>query len=210
MTAETILIFCAHSDDSEVGMGGTIAKYIDEGKKITTITFSYGEKSTPHLREEVVKQARIKETEKVDKFLGKETIFLGLEEGKIEEQVTEEIKEKVKQIIKEKKPSKIFTLSSLDTHKDHRDVNKAITSILEEMNYKGDVFAFEVWNVLNETNPRLYIDISKYFRKKLKLIRMFKSQRHFLYPLWIPVYIRAKLNGMKNKCRYAEVFYKIR
>ena len=29
-----ILIFCAHSDDEAIGMGGTIAKYVAEKKKV--------------------------------------------------------------------------------------------------------------------------------------------------------------------------------
>ena len=33
MDKETILIFSAHSDDLQLGMGATVAKYADEGKR---------------------------------------------------------------------------------------------------------------------------------------------------------------------------------
>jgi len=51
---ESILVFSAHSDDFVIGAGGTIAKYVREGKKVQAIVFTYGEKSHPWLKGEVV------------------------------------------------------------------------------------------------------------------------------------------------------------
>ena len=38
----SILIFCAHSDDEAIGMGGTIAKFVKEKKKVIKL-FLIGE-----------------------------------------------------------------------------------------------------------------------------------------------------------------------
>ena len=40
-----ILVFVAHPDDLEIGMGGTSLKYSQQGKKIIQVIFSYGELS---------------------------------------------------------------------------------------------------------------------------------------------------------------------
>ena len=208
---DTILIFCAHSDDEVIGMGGTIAKLTEEGKRVITIIFTYGEKSTPNLKEEVTLKQRLIETKTVDKLLKKKSIFLGLKEANLEKQIHElKIKEKIKILIKKFNPKQIYTLSSTDPHKDHRLVNKVIMEVVEELDYKQDLLIFEVWNVVNEPHPRIYSDISHYFKIKLEALKLFKSQRHYIYPLWLSVYFKARLNGFKNKNKYSEMFYKLR
>jgi len=72
------------------------------------------------------------------------------------------------------------------------------------------LYAFEIWNVVNETHPRIYVDVSKTFWKKIKAMKMFKSQRLYIYLLFTHVIIRAFFSGFHAKCRYAERFYKIR
>jgi len=66
---ETILILGAHSDDFVIGAGGTMAKYTQEGKKIISVVFSYGEKSHPWLKEDVVQKMRSEEAAKASKLL---------------------------------------------------------------------------------------------------------------------------------------------
>ena len=84
----TILIFCAHSDDEAVGMAGTILKYVEEGKEIIKIVFSFGESSHPHFKEEVVIDKRVSESKEASKFIGiKETIFLGLPDTKVKQNI---------------------------------------------------------------------------------------------------------------------------
>ena len=62
MKAERILILCAHPDDQIIGVGGTIAKYVKEGKSVRVVEFSSGQKSISWLKEEVMKQRRKKES----------------------------------------------------------------------------------------------------------------------------------------------------
>ncbi|MFA4887817.1 MAG: PIG-L family deacetylase, partial [Candidatus Nanoarchaeia archaeon] len=42
MDKETILVFAAHPDDEIIGVGGTIAKYAQEGKDVIVTIFSDG------------------------------------------------------------------------------------------------------------------------------------------------------------------------
>lgn len=205
-----ILIFASHSDDEIVGMGSSLIKYAREGNKILTIIFSYGEKSHPHLKEKVIAKEREKETKKIDKILKRKSIFLGLNENRILDEVDSKVKNKIKNIIKKEKPKKIFLTSATDPHPDHRAVNKVIIPILDEIKYKGDVYTYEVWNFIEENNPKVYIDVSNEFKEKLNLLKQFKSQRASIYPLWLPIYVRAWLYGRRNNYRFAEKFYKIR
>lgn len=206
------MILCAHSDDEAAGMGGTICKYVDLGKEIVKIIFSFGEMSHPHLQEKITKKTRFKETEEISKKFGiKKTLFLGLRDAKVKEEIEEKkVKEKLKNIIKEYQPRAIYIPSSTDIHKDHRAVHDVTIETLDELKYKCDVYAFEVWNIAEENMPHVYEDITNYFKKKIEMMKAFKSQKHFMYPLLIPAHFRARKYGRKSGCKYAEKFYKIR
>ena len=76
------------SDDEAIGMGGTIAKFVKQGKKVIKVVFSHGEKSIPLHQERFVKRERKKETRDASEFIGiKETIYLGLADTKVKKEV---------------------------------------------------------------------------------------------------------------------------
>src|SRR3989344_5518816 len=207
---KTVMVFCSHLDDEIIGPGGTLAKYKKEGKDVIVVIFSYGEKSHPHLKEEVVSSTRQKEAEDIDRFFERESIFFGLEEGNIREEANKKnIRDQIKILVRKYKPEIIFTHSSLDPHPDHKAVNNVVLDLLKKIKYKGIIYTFEVWNVLNENKPAIYIDISDTFNLKKRALKKFKSQKMFIYTLWIPMWYRARTYGKKCNCRYAEKFYKI-
>jgi len=207
-----ILVFCAHSDDEVIGMGGTISKYSAEGKKVITVIFSSGGKSSPWLKSDLVVKERIKESQKIGKFIGSsKTIFLGLEDMKLSEDIEKKhIKKEIIKLIKEYTPEKIFTHSAYDPHVDHRPVNKVVVEALEETKKDIPLFAFEVWNIVDETHPKIYMDVSKTFHKKIEAMKKFKSQRLYVYILLIPVYLRAIAIGILHGYKFGERFYKIK
>jgi len=210
--AGNILIFSAHSDDEIVGMGGTLLKYIDEGKSVIEIIFTKGHLSHPHFKEEVIIDIRRKEIEKIVKKTGiKEIIFLDLNEGHIKDE-EKKITQKIKNYIKKYKPERIFTLASSETHPDHREVNKIVLDSVDSLNKKYPVYTFNIWTLPNVIpNPIIYIDISKYFWRKIKMMKVYSSQWLMMYyPQILPVFFRARYYGIKNKCKYAEKFEKVR
>jgi LmbE family N-acetylglucosaminyl deacetylase len=212
---ETVLVLCAHSDDQVFGLGGTLAKYSKEGKRIIIVIFSYGEKSHPWLKKKVTVKMRVKESQEAGKLIGAEkTIFFGLEEGKFSEDIVEmEIHSKMIRMISQYHPDKIFTHSSDDPMPDHGSVNKFVLDLCNEIEYKGEVYSFDVWTPLKikERNlPKLYIDISKTFSKKIAALKCFESQWMSMISLLWSVYYRAIRNGIKARCMFAEVFYRIR
>ncbi len=216
MEQETILVCGAHADDPEIAMGGTIAKYAQEGKRVITVIFSFGEKSSPWLREDILILDRKKEAKEIGAFLGStETIFLGLNDTKVSQEIMNpKIKEIVKKIIRMYHPAKIFTHSATDNHAfgDHQAVHKIVMHAVQEIDkeQKMNVYTYEVWNLLKEDHPLIYVDITKTFKKKIQAMQKFKSQKASIYTLIIPVFIRAILAGFHNHCRFAERFYRVR
>ena len=209
---KTAVIFEAHSDDSSIGIGGTLIKLAKEGYFIVDVIFSSGERSHPHFKEEIIIKKRITEAERIGKQFGiNQTIFFGLKDGKLKSEIIEKaVHEKIRRIVKKYKPLKILVTSESDPHPDHRAVNEAVLETINDLEYKGEVYSYEVWNFIKENKPVVYNDISNYFKAKLAMMKSFKSQWYFIYLLLVPVYLRAKLYGIKNKFKYAEKLYKLR
>ena len=212
MKKDNILCIVAHSDDQVFGIGGTTAKYAAEGKNVISLILLYGEKSDPWLKEDYLLKTRVKESQKIDKYLGiKETIFLDIKEKDYKKLDDKKTKQKIKEIILKYKPTKIFTHAQ-DTHPAHRLVNKIVLEIFDSLKLKSSLYVFSVWSLVdvNKNLPRLYVDITKTFDKKIKAIKKFKSQLYSVILLLPTVHLKARLNGIKNNCKYAELFHKIR
>ena len=210
--AKTAIIFEAHNDDLYVGLGGTIIKLVKEDYNIIEVIFSAGQRSHPHYKEDIIIKKRIEEAEGIGRQFGiKQTIFFGLIDGKIKDEIIKkDVHEKIRRIIKKYKPVKIFTTSKYDPHPDHRAVNESVIKVVNDLNYKNELYTYEVWNIVNENNPVVYNDISNYFKAKIAMMKACKSQWMWMYALLIPVYLRAKLYGIKNKFKYAEKLYRLR
>ncbi|MBS3127731.1 PIG-L family deacetylase [Candidatus Woesearchaeota archaeon] len=214
---ESILIICAHNDDQIIGMGGTIAKYAAEGKKIHSIFFSLGEGSHPHLKTEVITKQRYFESKRADEILGATSIeYLGFPDTKIGETIHDRGREQIKQLILQKieehKPGKIFTNATDDTHHDHRAVAKLIQEMIDEEKISCAVYVFEVWHLTKLKGrhlPKLVVNTSEYFSKKIEAFKQHKSQWLVYYQFIWKLYFKERINGKKNKWKYAEVFYKV-
>src|SRR3989338_10988573 len=211
---EIILVFAAHADDEAIGAGATIVKYTKEGKEVITTIFSSGEKSSPWLKKDYLVESRKEEAKKIGAFLGcKQTVFFGLKDTKLMQEIENpKVKMAVINVIKHFKPTSIFTHSKFDPHSDHKAVNKIVFDALYGVDPKKkiNVYVFEVWNVLNEDHPRMYVDVSDTFSIKIQAMKKFRSQKLYVYLLMLPVIIRAVFCGFHAKCRFAERFYKIR
>lgn len=216
MPKNNILIFCAHPDDEVIGVGATIAKYAKEGKNIVVIIFTYGESSNPILKKRITIETRIKESKEIGKLLGcRETIFLGVPEGRISKKLKDNnFLNKLSLLIKKYNPTKIFTHSLSDIfHPDHATVNRVITKVVDSLDKKYNLYTFPIWNpirFLKRETPRLFVDVTKTFQKKIEAMKLFESQKMFTYPLLPAVNLRARMYGIESNCKYAEKFYKIR
>lgn len=214
MAKDSVLVICAHSDDQVIGAGGAMAKWAAEGKDVIVVVASYGVKSNPWLKKHVTAELRYEESQEATKILGiKETIFFDMEEGKFDEEfVKKDIGNKIDTLVKKHKPTKILTHSFDDPHPDHHKLSKLLLKYYEDRE-DLDIYAFHVWNLANlekRDAPRLLVDITHTFKKKLQALKIFKSQWISVVLLIWSIYARAIINGRQARCRYAEVFYKIK
>ena len=213
---ESVLFLCAHNDDQLIGAGGTIAKYAKEGKKIVTVIFSFGESSNLLEQDIHTRKTRVLESKRAAKLLGEEELYyLALKEGNFKHEIEERnILEKIENIIKRIKPSKIFTHSIDDPHPDHRAVYYFTLDLLEKMNYKCDLYSFNIWNYFinfrKRDQPKLVVDITDTFKTKIDAFKKHKSQWVTKLTHIFSIYYQAITIGFQNQIKYAEIFYKIK
>jgi N-acetylglucosamine malate deacetylase 1 len=212
---DPVIVLCAHSDDQVLFIGGTMAKYANEGRDVYCVVFSYGEKSHPWLQKREAAKMRVEESFEAGKILGmKETFFLGVEEGKFKEQISErKVYERLENMFKKYKPERIFIHSSDDPHPDHNVLHKFMMDFIKRVEYEGHVFSFDVWNPVNlkkRNLPKVIVDVSGTFKTKMEALQCFKSQWLAMIALKWKVYWNAITTGRSEGYKYAEVFYKVR
>jgi len=211
---KTILAIGAHNDDHVIGAGGALVKYAREGYRVRTIICSFGEKSHPHLKPEVIIERRVKESFDADKVMGGSGVaYLGLHEGSFDKEIRDKkIVSKLARIIADEKPCMIFTHGIDDVHPDHRSVFKLVSDLMRRKKIVCPVYAFEVWSLfkLRRRNvPRMVVDVSDTFNVKIKAFLLHESQTLAIWMLLWKVILGDLWHGFLYDYRYAEVFYRL-
>jgi len=212
---ETIFVIGAHSDDFAIGAGGTLLKYVAEKKKVISLVASFGENSHPHLQAHYTVKFRKKETQDCCHYMGIHNAgFIGIKENFfLKEENPKKIHDTIKKAILKYKPSKIFSHSIDDPHPDHRALYKITLDVVDELDFAGEFYTYDIWNPFNlmkQEQLKLVVDITPYLWRKIAAIRYFKSQWVVLIQLIPATIVRALRHGLPYKHRYAEVFYRVR
>src|SRR3989338_10402972 len=100
---------------------------------------------------------------------------LGLRDTRLRSDVQKAfVARRLREIIMLSRPEKIYVPSALDPHPDHQAVNRIVFRVVTSLKRHYPLYAYEVWNVVRETHPRVYVDISSYIKIKIIYIKMFK------------------------------------
>lgn len=207
----SILFICAHSDDHIIGAGGSIAKYVSEGKRVLVLILSYGERTHPWLKADVTKTLRAQETKEADTIIGCSSRFFDLREGHYLEDFPA-IREEVLALLQKERPVRIFTHSNEDPHPDHQACYQLTRELLKISKVKTELYSFSIWNPFSLKRnrlPRMYVDITETHNQKVTALRSFKSQWAALLLLFGSIFTREIKNGLHIGKRYAESFYRI-
>jgi len=150
------VVFAPHPDDEIIGIGGIILKYSSHIDGIYIFTNKDN-------------KTRVKESKIVSENLNIPYKFIS-NGNRIKEK--DAIKA-IKNIIFSKKPNVVCFPSFYETHVDHFLLFYLTINVLKEINYKGNILMYEVWNTLT---PNYIVDISKEMNEKERLIKFYKSQ----------------------------------
>src|ERR1035437_7445894 len=117
-----VMVVAAHPDDCEVGVGGTVVKWVKEGQEVICVVCTNGDKGSSDQNMTSAKLAEIREKEQraASAVLGvKEVIFLGYPDGWLED--TPEFRGKLVRLIRRYQPDMVITHDPHRKYLAHRD-----------------------------------------------------------------------------------------
>ncbi len=203
---EVVLVLAPHTDDGELGCGGTIAKWVEDKKEVYYVAFSSARASLPPGYPD---DTLVKEVKAATRVLGikeKNLIIFDYEVRKFS-YVRQDILEDMVRLKKELEPDIVLIPSPNDLHQDHKTVaNEALRAFKET-----SILAYELpWNnIIFRTEG--FVPLKKrHVDKKMEALRKYESQRHRNYLNEEFIYGLAKARGTQIKKDYAEAFEVIR
>lgn len=198
-----VLLLSPHTDDVEIGAGGTIIKLLEKKCEIIWVVFSICEDAVP---EGSPPNALKKEFSSVVSRLGIKNHHILNFENKNFPAYRGEILSQLEAINKEFGPDLVICPSLNDLHQDHKTVSEEAIRLFKK---NAKIIGFELpWNNL-AFNPQLFVRLEeKHMEEKWKILSLYKSQfikqrnyfsKEFVYGL-------AKMRGIQCNAEYAEAF----
>jgi len=221
------MVVVAHPDDAEFGCGGSVAKWVRQGKEVTYVILTNGNKGSSDYAMTSERLAKIREEEQLNaaRTLGVERVrFLGYTDGELED--TRELRLAVTAEIRRWRPERLVTQNPFRTlnlyasHRDHRIAAGVALDCVYPL--ARDHLSFpellaqglephkvrEVYLMWWE-NPEVVVDISDTMDLKLKALACHASQMDAFAAVEARVRERAADAGKAKGFAYAETFNRI-
>ena len=203
------LFISPHTDDVELGAGGTLIKFLESGNEVLWVVFSTAETSLP--------ADTPKDTLRLEFMDVASSVGLKEKDYKIFDFQVRYLPERRQEILdemitmkKEFSPDLIIGPSLNDNHQDHEVVAKEILRAFKD---SASIISYELpWNHI-EFNTQLFVKIDeRHLNKKIELLKKYESQVKLDRPYFSEEYIRgwAKMRGVQVKAEYAEAFEVVR
>lgn len=208
-SSKRILILSPHTDDAELGCGGSIIKFLEEGNEILWCVFSSAEESVPeNFPKDTIKKEFLDVCEKLSLNENQYIIF-NYEVRRLPD-YRQEILEILVDIKKNFKPHLVIGPSLNDFHQDHLVV---ANEMIRAFKTSSSIISFELpWNHVTFSNQMFVRLNESHIRKKIELLSCYNSQviknRNYFSEEFI--FGLAKTRGVQINNEFAEAFEVIR
>jgi LmbE family N-acetylglucosaminyl deacetylase len=199
---DNVLVLAPHTDDGEFGCGGTMARLIESGVKVTYAAFSTAAKSVP---EGFSKDVLRHEVRAATSVLGIPERDLKVYDFEVRTfpTVRQDILEQMIVLQREIDPDCVMMPALIDLHQDHKTIAEEGLRAFK----RTTVLAYEIpWNNLNFAHQAYVRLEERHVEKKVEALACYASQGHRNYTR--EDYIRnvALTRGINIGCEFAEVF----
>jgi LmbE family N-acetylglucosaminyl deacetylase len=197
---ERVLVLAPHTDDAELGCGGTIAKLSEAGASVHILTFSDARKSLPA---GVVQDATRREQRKAAALLGATVEILNFETRTFPAH-RQEILEALIERRGTFKPDLVLMPALHDQHQDHATV---AAEGWRAFRRSARLLGYEIPNDCPAFIAQAHIALSPvHIKAKLGAVACYASQNGRRYMNAECVNARALLRGLEIGADYAEAF----
>ncbi|MBQ04537.1 LmbE family protein [Candidatus Bathyarchaeota archaeon] len=199
---KTVLALSPHTDDVELGAGGTLARWIEEGKEVFYVAFSIAEKSVP---EGFPQNILEKECRQATKSLGLKGNDISIYKFPVRDfpKFRQEILEIMVSLRDKLEPDLVLVPSLRDIHQDHRIIAEEGRRVFKYTN----LLAYELpWNLFSFEASCLIALQRRHVDKKVEAIKCYQSQKHRNYTgeEFLSGWVRSR--GIQIHTEYAEAF----
>lgn len=204
--SERVLVLAPHTDDGELGCGGTIARLLEEKKDVFYVAFSTCRESLPEgMPCDILEKELLRATEALG-ICQDNVIILDFPVREFSA-YRQKILDEMIRIGKDIEPSIVLAPSQHDIHQDHHTVAEEAMRAFK----KKTLFAYEVpWNNFTFNN-QIYMRLKeRHIEKKIEAISCYESQRDREYVSRDFIYGQARLHGVQIGQEFAEIFEAVR
>ena len=206
MVGNKILLLSPHTDDGELGCGGTVAKLIEQGKEVFYVAFSACEQS---VLPQFPKDMLITEVKAATSTLGisEDHLILKRFDVRTFNYHRQEILDILIQLREEIKPDTVLIPSLNDIHQDHKTIAEEALRAFKFIN----VLSYELpWNNLNFNTCAFEVLDEKHVKTKVEALKKYQSQAHRPYANEEFLRSQVRMRGVQVSRKFAEVFEVIR
>ncbi len=173
MKNDRVLILAPHTDDGEFGCGGTISRFIEEGRKVFYAAFSTAEESVPpEFPPDILEQ----EVKAGTRALGipPENLLVYKYAVRHLPHVRQEILEELVSLKRDLDPGAVFLPSSQDLHQDHQTVYMEGLRAFKMVTVLG----YELpWNNLSFDYRHFVVLQKEHIQTKINALKCYQSQQ---------------------------------
>ena len=203
---ERIIVLAPHTDDGEIGCGGSIARFIEEGKELHYVAFSTAKSSVRPEYPDNILEIEVKEATSI---LGVAPDCLHIFDFPVRD--FPEYRQKILQILVDLRsqysPDLILLPSPTDIHQDHQVIAAEGLRAFKSHTILGYE---EPWNNI-EFATRCFIPLElRHLNLKIKALQAYESQKHRSYLDADFVRSLARTRGTQIEGLYAEAFEVLR
>ena len=201
---KNILIVGAHFDDSELGAGGTAAKFSENGMNVYKITLTYNVTQFVQKNISVDYMSSKMQSSKACEVLGVRELDFECEEcSKLS--YSKEVMQRVEKIIFDYKIDTVFIHFGTDMNRDHVEANKIC---LTAARHCDNIFEFQSNGyILDDVfYPTFFVNISDYVDKKRDALSQYGIEHNRFNRLFDVNIERNHIWGYANEVEYAEGF----
>lgn len=203
------LLLAPHTDDVELGCGGTVLKLLSEGHEVHWIVFSTAEDSVPA---GMPKDTLKNEFLNVMKYLSLpdsafEILHYPVRNFNLHRQ---EILEKLVAVRREFKPDYVIGPSQNDVHQDHEIISN---EMIRAFKTSASILCYELpWNHTTFENQCFSKLTQEIVKKKFEMLSRYNSQVTLKRTYFTEEFISswAKMRGVQCNAEYAEAFEVVR
>ncbi len=203
---KNVLVLAPHTDDGELGAGGSISKLIENGAKVTYVAFSTAEDSVPDgLPKDILKKEVVKATAELG-IKPENLIILNYQVRRFNYD-RQQILEDLISLRKKSSFDLILTPSMHDIHQDHSTISQESIRAFKNTTILGYEL---IWNNLT-FNTQCFVKLEeKHIDAKQKALEQYESQGGRNYLARDFTFSLAKTRGVQVGAEYAECFEVIR